>query len=175
MNVRFIPMSNSDNIATVDVEDYGYLSNFNWHEEVRGYPVAIIDGKLRKMHRVIMDEYDPNVEIDHEDMNPFNNVKKNLRRVTHSQNMSNRSKLKRKDNTSEYKGVRFRKKFNSYDVRIQVDKKPIFIGTFSDEIAAANAYNHAAKQYHGNHARLNEVSYMSKIEVESFRRIKYDK
>lgn len=68
--------------------------------------------------------------------------------------------------SSEYMGVS-RKGSGRYAVRIANNGERINIGTFSDEVAAANAYNYYARLYGTSY--LNDCVYMSKKEWESYR------
>jgi len=47
---------------------------------------------------------------------------------------------------------------------ITIDSVVTALGTFSNENAAANCYNYYAKQYYGEFARLNNVTYIPKEE-----------
>ena len=41
--------------------------------------------------------------------------------------------------------------------QVGVDKKLIYLGTFEDEIIAAEVYNKAAINHHGQFANLNKI------------------
>lgn len=83
--------------ALVDDEDYDMLKAlaFSWYER-EGYAVTKIadaGGARRRqlsMHRIVMEENNPNVVIDHIDGNRLNNQKANLRRFTLKENANNR-------------------------------------------------------------------------------------
>lgn len=60
-------------------------------------------------------------EVDHRDRNRENNTRDNLRWVTHSENMMNKSLSK--NNTSGKTGVQWRKDCNKWVVQFTVDKK----------------------------------------------------
>lgn len=62
-----------------------------------------------------------------------------------------------KNSSSKYKGVTWYKEREKWMVRININKKHIFLGYFESEIEAAKAYNDAAIKYYGEYARLNEV------------------
>lgn len=62
----------------------------------------------------------------------------------------------RAGNQSGYRGVSL-KRPGRWMARIVVDQKPISLGYFKSPGDAARAYNEAAKKYHGEFAKLNEL------------------
>lgn len=88
------------------------------------------------------------LQVDHKNNDPFDNRIVNLRLATHSQNMANARKWKKKELP---KGVS--KNTKGYRVRLQVNKKVIHIGTFVTIEEASHAYFLAALKYHGEFAR----------------------
>lgn len=93
-------------------------------------------------------------QVDHKNRIKTDNRPGNLREATNAQNSRNRRNGK---NATGYKGVTFHKRQRKYNARIMVDGRSISLGSFSDPKAAANAYNVAARQHHGEFALLNEV------------------
>jgi hypothetical protein len=69
-----------------------------------------------------------------------------------------------KQKTSDYRGVSYHKPSNRWFARIKKDGKVTHIGTFSSEIACANAYNHYATELLGGKAKLNQVPFMREDE-----------
>lgn len=108
------------------------------------------------LHRFIMG--DPlGFLVDHLDGNTLDCRKNNLRQATKGQNCRNRGK--QSNNTSGYKGVsrfpesmRLRKPWLTH---IEVGGKRINVGTFSDPLEAAYAYDRSAREHFGEFARLN--------------------
>lgn len=80
-----------------------------------------------------------------------------LRIATPSQNGANSKKWK-KETSSQYKGVTWRRDIKKWRARINVNQKRIELGYFKDEAEAAKAYNGAAVKYFGNFARLNIIN-----------------
>lgn len=85
-----------------------------------------------------------------------------MRIATYKQNVWHRRKFIRrtsggfqKPSRSRYKGVDWAKDMKRWRVRILVNGKRIYLGSFDDEIEAAKAYDIAAKEYHGEYASLN--------------------
>ena len=60
--------------------------------------------------------------------------------------------------SSQYRGVSWRKRDAKWVVNIVVDGKLKHVGMYADERDAARAYNAVAIKYHGDNARLNQVS-----------------
>jgi hypothetical protein len=104
------------------------------------------------MHRVIMNAQKGEI-IDHIDHEGLNNCKYNLRSVTLQQNAWNRRQGSK--GSSKYKGVMYVKSRGKYRVNISVDGKRKHLGYFDDEIAAAKAYDKAARETRGKYAGLN--------------------
>jgi hypothetical protein len=63
----------------------------------------------------------------------------------------------RRDGTgkSKYIGVSYRPKYNDWQVTISSNYKSYGLGTFKDEIEAAESYNAKAIELHGERAKLN--------------------
>jgi hypothetical protein len=105
------------------------------------------------MHRVILGLNDPKVQVDHINCNGLDNSILNLRICNNSENQ--RNKRPYKGGSSKYKGVYMDKQNNKWRVSIQIEKKRINIGRFTEEIAAAKAYDIAAKLYFREFAKTN--------------------
>lgn len=121
-----------------------------------GYVVIRLNGRLFRAHRLACALSGINIDglhVDHIDGNPSNNRLENLRPCTRSQNMKN---LKpHKDNKySAWKGVSWSPANNNWYARIFVDGKSRWLGSFSDEREAAEAYLFAALDLQGDYARF---------------------
>jgi len=101
------------------------------------------------MHRFILNENDTKIHVDHKSGNTLDMTFKNLRRATKEENARNQ-KIRR-TNTSGHKGVDFC--HGKYRARITINGKRENLGLFDDLEQAANAYNNAAEQYHGEFYR----------------------
>lgn len=139
----------------VDDEYFQILSQFKWNiSKERGYKYAV-SGKTR-MHRVIMGtSHTPNIQVDHIDGNGLNNQESNLRQCTQQQNLMNQKT--RSTNTSGYKGVSYNKERKKYQSYINANKIRKNLGWFNTKEEGAEAYNKAAKELHGDFARLNVI------------------
>ncbi len=102
----------------------------------------------------------PEHELDHINLDKSDNRIKNLREVTHANNMKN-VKI-RKHNSTGFKGVILlrptklnRNKRDRYVARIVVDDKMIYLGNYDTPDAAHAAYADASQKHHGKHGRAN--------------------
>ena len=157
---RRIPLTQGQ-YAIVDPEDYEPLSKHKWHAvkskntfyAVRRIHIGKNKWKHIKMHREILDPPD-HLYVDHINHNGLDNRKANLRTATHRQNSYNRINF-RKNPSSKYKGVSWKKRTKKWNVQISYDGKSKAIGSFDNESDAAKAYDEAAKKYHKEFAVLN--------------------
>jgi hypothetical protein len=145
----------------VDIDDYKYISQFNWHRKKDGYAARTVfsNGKFKtiRMHREILglSNSSRNIFVDHVNHNRLDNQKINIRIVTPSQNAANARK--KSTNKSGYKGVHWCKEQEKWRVSIRVDGKLINIGRFKNLDDAALMYNKKAQELFGEFAYLNEV------------------
>ena len=156
-------------ITMVDDEDAELLSRHKWYAfpgNARSWYAVCHDvpergRRLLFMHRLIL--LPPSgLCVDHIDGDGLNNRRENLRLATASENKSN-SLGRINHRKSKFKGVRWH-----HDTRlvaggywrayISVHGKVVATRTAPNETAAALVYNEFAKRYHGDFARLNEVS-----------------
>lgn len=142
--------------TVVDDEDWLWASRFNWYYSKSGYALRkssrAIGHKNIYLHKEIMCVLD-SVEVDHINGDKLDNQKQNLRKCTHAENMRN-SKM-RVNNTSGYKGVVRIGKNGLWRAQINIDGKCVFIMNSYDPKECAEAYDKAAKEYHGKFANLN--------------------
>ena len=148
--------------AIVDPDDYRHLSKHKWCAIKMGRTfyaarsVTTKDGKQRQlvMHRRILKVPD-DMFVDHINRNGLDNRKANLRPATRAENGQNRAKYDNRFYSSQYKGVTRHQEHHLWQAHIRVNGKPIFLGSFDDEVRAAKAYDRAAKKYHRQFAVLN--------------------
>jgi hypothetical protein len=91
--------------------------------------------------------------IDHKNGNGLDCQKDNLRDASNSQNLANQGK--HSNNKSGFKGVSWHKGARKWYAQICVYWKVIHLGSFDNPIAAAKAYDTAAKEFFGEFARPN--------------------
>lgn len=90
---------------------------------------------------------------DHLNGDGLDNQRTNLRPTTHAQNMFNKRLYR--NSTSGFKGVTRRRSDGRWQAQIQANKKHRHLGYFDAAEDAARAYDAAARELHGEYARLN--------------------
>jgi len=155
--------------AWVDDEDYDFLMQWKWHltggnrnSKSAGKYAGRWDwthGNRKRiyMHNVIASRINLPSSPDHRDRDGLNNQRCNLRDATNSQNLANRALFE--TSTSGFKGVtEHRGKWQS---QIMVHRQTHYLGRFpgteAGKIAAARAYNKAAREHFGEFAVLNSI------------------
>ena len=147
----------------IDDEDFEKVKDFKWSiftaRKLYVFRNAKENGttKVELLHRRLLNF--PNGEVDHINGDGLDNRKFNLRACTNSENHMNRGK--QKNNTSGFKGVMQYGRFGKWKAQIVVKRKNIHVGCYDTPEQAAVAYNTAALKYHGEFARLNEVTLCS--------------
>jgi hypothetical protein len=150
--MKFLNLNNSTKQALVDDEDYERCMMYKW---------LIHSGMIKRtqslqvsLSNYIMKNY---INIyDHKDRNHLNNQKINLRICTEMQNTHNRRKpIRFNSATSKFKGVCWKKSNKKWVSEIMCNGKTTFLGYFTNEEAAAKAYDQAALHFHGEFAVLN--------------------
>lgn len=139
-------------VALVDDDDFQRVNEYKWYikrdrRKNTGYAV-MADGT--RMHRFILDLRSGLPLVDHKDLNGLNNQRYNLRVCTPAQNRSN---TKKTHGSSLYKGVSL--DGSRWVAYIKVNQKTKYLGTFEDEVAAALAYDVAAREHFGEFSRCN--------------------
>lgn len=119
-----------------DLDDLERLKNINkyWKINNSNYVLCYINDKEYQLHRYIMrlGRYSrkEDIIVDHINGNRLDNRKQNLR-VTHRKNNPKNCKTY-SNNTSGVKGISWNRDRQKWHVSIQVNKKPIYLGLYSD-------------------------------------------
>jgi hypothetical protein len=164
--MKLIPLSQGL-FAQVDDDDYEKANKFKWYalvgkstvyaeRTIRKIINGIIIKKHLRLHRYLLNISSNKIEVDHKDGNGLNCQRYNMRKCTHQENLFNTRKTKR-NTSSIYKGVSYRKDISKWFAQININKKRNKIGYFEKEIEAARAYNKKAKELFGEFAYLNEI------------------
>ena len=144
-------------VILMDDADYPLVEKYRWYiQSIHGlfYAQAKKDGKSIYMHRLIT-----NAPIglvpDHINFKGLDNRRENLRLVTLAENSRHNSA--RTKPRSGFRGVYpdGLSGRRGWSARICVNQKKIYIGHYFTEEEAARAYDHAARQLHGDYAILN--------------------
>lgn len=136
----------------MDYEDALYFSQWNWGVSGKYpyYPSRQCEGKSVRLHRLVC--YSEEL-VDHINRNRYDARRANLRPCTFIQNMQNMSHEAR--NTSGFRGITRRKDSQYWVAIIRCNKEVHRLGSFLLAEDAARAYDKAAKELHGDFARLN--------------------
>ena len=144
----------------IDDEDYDLVKDTVWRADKDGY-LRGWHKTLKKnvsIHRLIMGVLDCRRPlVDHKNGDVSDNRRFNLRLCTDSENNKNRVGFgKSKHLGVSVINVKTEESFKiRYTAKIRTPNGRIYLGSFKNEIDAANAYNEAAIKYHGEFARLN--------------------
>ena len=121
MNINTIPLTRGL-IATIDPEDYEYLSLFKWQARPTKngimYASGRVNGKQVSMHRLIMG-MPRGLDVHHINNNTIDNRRANLAIVTRANNL--RARRMFSNNTSGYRGVSFVNNKYYATLRVQCD------------------------------------------------------
>lgn len=137
-----------------DKDDYLKYKNYRlflYKAKRTTYVLVWVGKRYERFHRLILNAKLP-LQVDHINGNGLDNRKNNLRMVTSQQNNFNRKPI-----NSKYKGVAFHKSCNSWEAKICLNQKRIYIGMFKTDKEAAQAYNLKAIELFGEFAYLNKV------------------
>lgn len=157
---RKIPLTKGK-FAIVDAADYERLNQYKWQAHKDRYTYYArrsrrdpVTGRRSTvpMHREILD-IEADKVVDHINGNGLDNRRANMRSATTAQNCMNRRFYKKR--SSPYRGVSFNRQLRKFVVYVGYKGSRMYLGCFDDEIAAAKAYDKAAKEYHKEFAGLN--------------------
>jgi len=155
-------------VARVDDVDYEELNQYAWSAMPNHYTwyaqriTSRVPGprKIILMHRQILRALSK-IEVDHRDGNGLNNCRHNLRLATHQENLRNQTR-KRKNTSSRFKGVYWRKDIQKWHAQIgdgtrtiRGNPHRINLGCFDNEEDAAHAYDDAAHRLFGAFGTVN--------------------
>ena len=150
-NMKLIPLSRGQ-FAKVDDEDYERIAQHKWHVAAKGYASRHEGSSKVYMHREVL-AAPMGFVVDHANGDRLDNRRANLRLCTHSQNSANMRLLGR--NTSGFKGVT--RQDNRWKAQLYHHGRNYHLGLFDSPVAAALAYNNAAKVHFGPFAHLNVI------------------
>lgn len=143
----------------VDDEYYVDASKYKWYLKKGRHTFyvrreVVLNGKKHTiwMHRHVMGIANHDIQVDHKDGNGLNNQRSNLRPCTQEQNRYNREV--NKNTKSTYKGLSLiRGKY--WIAKVSYKGNRTYLGCYLTPEDAAMAYDKAAKELHGEFAKLN--------------------
>ena len=142
-------LEDSDKFFLIDKEDYEKVSDYYWSENNDGYIISHFEGKILRLHRIIMNIFDEKIKVDHihgkETRN--DNRKSNLRLCNTQQNAMNHSLSI--NNTSGVSGVIFDKQTDKWMASIWFNNKNIKLGRYVNFEDAVKARKEAEEKYFG--------------------------
>lgn len=141
--------------ATVDDEDWPYLSQFRWWFDGM-YAQGRVNGKQVRMHRLLLNPPKGSM-VDHANGDRMDNTRANIRVCSHGENEWNKAKKHRhrNDGHSKYKGVTRDVRRGMWVSRTTFNGRSVHIGSFVSEIDAARAFDDWAREHHGQFAHVN--------------------
>lgn len=125
----------------------------------QGHQYYIMDNRGRYLHDYLFEHKD-GLEIDHINLNTFDNRRCNIRYCTHQQNQMNQP-LQR-NNTSGVSGVSYYPPRHKFRARIKVSQKEIHLGYFDTFAQAVKARNVGMMCMFGEYGRYNDVGTIPK-------------
>lgn len=153
----------------VDPEDFQWAKDYKWYAQKSSHKCKIVYYAVRwqgrqklRLHRLILNAKSGE-KVDHWNGDTLDCRRKNLRLATSQQNAFNAQKTTRRT-TSRFKGVCYTPKDSQSNpwrayigggVSAGATTPWTHLGCFSSEIAAALAYDRAARNLFGRFARLN--------------------
>jgi hypothetical protein len=148
----FLELTNNEQLAIIDEDTPLSITEKRWRLSPDGY---VRTGAMNiSLHREIMGlrGFD-GAYVDHVNGNRLDNRKSNLRLCNSTENSFNKSITSR--NKTGYKGVSPYPSRGAFRVVISANRRYYHIGYFYCPLEAARAYDKAAKELHGEFARLN--------------------
>jgi hypothetical protein len=142
--------------ALIDRDDAALVLPYRWRcAPNNGIPYVKArtrDGRTLYLHRLILQVDDPLLTVDHVSTNALDNRRCNLRLATRGQQQRNQRAIQA---SSAYKGVSWDARCKRWCAQIRADGRATWLGRFCSEKDAARAYDAAARDLHGEFARLN--------------------
>lgn len=161
--MKEIALSNNK-FVLIDDEDYDLVKNYRWvaSKSLKKYYARtyffqdnnLDNKKSMLLQHLIIGKPPKDKRLSFKDGNSLNCQKNNLEFITRSEAAHNHYKKVNynKNTTEKFKGV-----IVSYSARIKFQNKIINLGSFSNELDAAKAYNTKAIELYGHRAKINNV------------------
>lgn len=137
--------SNTGNKFYFDMDDYDKIKDYTWYEDIDYHKYHRLKTTINNK-TITMNIFLGYRSYDHEDRNPLNNRKYNLRKATQSENTINQSI--QSNNTSGFIGVSYNKGTNKWMAYISIDKKMTVLGEFLNKQEAIITRLKAEQKYY---------------------------
>ena len=142
--------TSNGNIIFADASDANLLMRFSWCVSKNGYAVAYVNGRIQRMHRIILgDRLSDEDDVDHINRIKLDNRRKNIRICSREENLRNSGK---RNNNSGHTGVTVLKN-GRFRASITLNKKQIHLGVYDTMDEAVQARLNGERKYHGSFAR----------------------
>lgn len=147
-----LPVNRGKYIALIDEADYERVRPYGWCLNADGYIVARINNHIVELSRFILGA-PPEARVIYLNDDKLDNRRANLLLTDHS--LSTQRQKRHHIGSSQYRGVQYHPRTKRWKAMIMARQKVIHLGYFDEEIDAARAYDQAALEHFGEHARLN--------------------
>lgn len=161
-----VPLTGTDmhrREAIVDAADLPLVEGRRWcwaqsSPDKPGQVVAAESGVTTRLRQVLMGVSGTEWRVGHRNEDPLDCRRENLFMRNKQEQNRGAKKFRTKNGqpcSSRFKGVCLDKRWGKWVAHIVVDGRARHLGRFRDEIAAAEAYDEAARELFGEYARLN--------------------
>lgn len=140
-----------------DLEDYEKIKDYCWSKDNQNGYISAKDknNRIIKMHRLVMNCMNEDLDVDHIKHKTFDNRKSELRVIKRSHNCMNH-KI-RYDNKTGVSGIYYDENYNKYLVTIGVNNQSIYLGCFNDFDKAVKVRKEAEEKYFGKYSYDNSM------------------
>lgn len=137
-------------VILADAAEADILRSLSWSVSKTGYAVAYCNGKIQKMHRIILGEQlSDGDDVDHINRKKLDNRRQNIRVCKRAENLRNSGERR---NNSGHTGITVMKN-GSYRASIALDGEQIHLGVYKTLEEAIQAREDGESAYHGSYAR----------------------